>query len=281
MRKLVRRILRAVWDHDPSFYDAYEESLAHPEANEDLRLIRSALRERFGDQELTILDAGCQTGRTLIPLAQDGHRLIGMDRSGFFLRRARRHAKERRLRVRLHRGNISHLRWWVRPSSVDVVVCLGVLLTCRNYQALLGLMANAVKPGGLSFVSHRPTLYYVASWIDKGRPDEAAALARRTEGPSPDGRYHNWQTPGQLAALYRANDLEVLRCHPLRNCPTHLDLSAVTDPVVRQLLESAHQFDSTFIIPTHFLVVAQKPNANQDLRAVQLTREHEVKTRLS
>src|SRR3989338_9817180 len=169
MRKLVRRVLRAVWDHDPSFYDSYEEPLARPEVNEDLRLIRSALRERFGDQELTILDAGCQTGRTLIPLAQDGHRLVGIDRSNFFLRRARRHAKERRLRVRLHKGNISRLRWWVRPSSVDVVVCLEVLFTCRNYRALLRLMVDSVKPGGLLFVSHRSTLYYVASWIAKGR----------------------------------------------------------------------------------------------------------------
>ncbi len=96
MRMLARRILRAVWDYDPSFYDAYEESLTHPEVNEDLCLIRSALRERFSDRKLTILDAGCETGRTLIPFAQDGHHLIGMDRSGFFLRRARRHAKELR-----------------------------------------------------------------------------------------------------------------------------------------------------------------------------------------
>lgn len=259
MSKLVRRILRAVGNYDQSFCDMYEDAITHSDVSEDLQLIRRYLRERFGDQKLTILDAGCQAGRTVIPLVQDGHRLIGIDRSGFALRRARRHAKERGLRVRLHRGHISHLRWWVRPSGVDVVVCLGVLLTCRNYRKLLQLMADSVKPGGMLFVSHRPTIYYVASWLEKGRPELAAALARQTEGPSPDGHYHNWQTRAQLVELYRAQGLNVLGCHPLRNGPTRLDLSAVTDPVVRGLLEPAHQFDSTYLIPTHVLVVAHKP----------------------
>ena len=281
MRKLVRRVLRAVGNYDPSFCDMYEDAFTHPEANEDVKLIRRYLSERCGNQKLTILDAGCQAGRALIPLAQDGHHLIGIERSGFALRRARRHAKERRLRVRLHKSNISHLRWWVRPLSVDVVVCLGVLLTCRNYRKLLGLMVDSVKPGGLLFVSHRPTLYYVASWIDKGRPDLAAALARHTEGPSPDGRYHNWQTQAQLTELYRAHHVNVLGCHALYNSPVHLDRSALSDPVIQQLLEPVHQSDSTFLIPTHVLVVAHKPQTNQHIRAGQLTLEHEAKSRLS
>lgn len=258
MAKLLRKLNRAVFNYDPSFCDMHDDGHARAAAEEYLAHIRRHLRERFSDQTLSILDAGCQAGRLLVPLAQDGHRLIGVDTSGFALRRARRHAQERRLSVLLHKGSIAKLRSWVRPSSLDAVVCTEVLYLYRDYRTLLALLADSVKSGGLLLISHRPTVFYVASALRQGRADQAASVIRRTEGPSPDGKYHNWQTQEQLAELYRSLNLTLLGCYPVDHARVPLDLSTVTEAEVKRLLEPAYESDSTFRIPAYLLVVAQK-----------------------
>ena len=258
MAQLLRKIKRAILNYDPSFCDMHDDEHARAAAEEYLAHIRRHLRERFGDQTVSILDAGCQAGRLLIPLAQDGHHLIGVDTSGFALRRTRQHAQERRLSVRLHTGGIAKLRRWVRPSSLDAVICTEVLYLCADYHNLLQLLAESVKPGGLLFISHRPTVFYVASALRQGRADQAASVLRRTEGPSPDGEYHNWQTQEQLAELYRSLNLTLLGCYPVDHARVPLDLSTVTEAEVKRLLEPAYESDSTFRIPAYLLVVAQK-----------------------
>lgn len=256
---LIRKTLRAAFNYDPSFCDMYEDAHASSAAEEYLSHIRPALRETFGTRKLDILDAGCQAGRLLIPLAQEGHRLIGVDTSAFALRRTRQHAKTRRLAVRLHRGNIANLRRWIAPRSLDVAICTEVLYLCRDYRDLLRLLAESVKPGGLLCVSHRPPVFYVGAALRRGELDAASSVLRRSEGPSPDGAYHNWQTPGQLDALYREVGLRVLGCFPVDHTAIRLDLSGVRDPDITQLLAPAHQGNATYRIPQYFLVIAQRP----------------------
>ena len=193
----------------------YEDAHARAAAEEYLGHIRRHLREQFGDRTLDILDAGCQAGRLLIPLAEEGHRLIGVDTSGFALRRARRHAQERGLSVRLHCGDLTSLRRWVRPSSLDAVICAEVLYLCENYRALLRLLAESVKSGGLVGISHRPAAFYVANAQAQGRQDLAADIARRREGPTADSAYHNWQTEPELRDWYRDEGLRVAGCYPV------------------------------------------------------------------
>lgn len=258
MAQLLRKLKRALFDYDPSFCDMHDDPKTRAVAVEYLAHIREHLRRRFGDARLTILEAGCQAGRLLIPLAQDGHHLIGLDTSAFSLRRARRHATARRLSVQLHRGDIAQVRRWIAPASLDVAICAEVLYLCSNYRALLELLADSVKPGGLLIVSHRPTLYYLACAMLRGDPDQAMSVAQRGEGPSPDADYHNWQTEEELAELYRALKLDVLGCYPIDARPSQLDLSAVSDDEVRRLLKPVHDGDSTFRIPIYFLVIAQR-----------------------
>jgi len=107
-------------------------------------------------------------------------------------------------------------------------------------------------------VSHRPTLYYVAGALRRAQSDQAQALIARTEGRSPDGAYHNWQTQEQLVELYRSLNLRQLGCYPMRAEQTQLDLSMVTHAEVRRLLESVHDTDSRYRIPTYYLVVARR-----------------------
>lgn len=251
-----RKILRALWNHDPSYCDMYEDAHARAVATEYLTPIQRHLRDQFGTRRLSILDAGCQSGRVLIPLAQAGHTLIGIDASAFALRRARAHARARRLTVRLIRGDLAKLGRWIAPASLDVVVCTEVLYLCRNYRTLLQLFTKALKPGGLLCVSHRPTLYYVALAVAHGQPQQAAALLARREGLSTDGAYHNWQTPAQLARLYRALQCTWIGGYPIDRGTAHLDLAHASDGV-RRFLASARTTGSTFRIPTYVLVVAQ------------------------
>jgi len=255
--KLLRKLRRALLDSDPSFCDMYEDAHARSAAQEYLGHIRRYLRESFNDQKLDILDAGCQAGRLLIPLAEDGHRLTGVDTSGFALRRAKRHAQERKLPVQLHEGNISQVRRWIEPATLDVVICAEVLYLCDNYGELLALLAESVKPGGLLFISHRPTVFYAAVALKQGKPELAASVAGRNEGKSPDGEYHNWQMPEQLEELYTWLGLTVLACEPVDHALFPVN-PAAAGPDVARLLETVSREGSALRVPQYFLVTAQK-----------------------
>ncbi len=260
--KFVRKFLRAVFRYDPGFCDMYENDGSRSAAEEYLGHIRPSLHQQFGDQRLTILDAGCQAGRFLIPLAEEGHRLIGIDTSGFALRRARRHAQAKGLSVRLHRDTIASLRRWVQPETIDVVLCLEVLYLCQDYQRLLALLGESLKPGGITCISHRPLWYYIASAVRRGQPEQALSLLGRIEGPSPEGNYHNWQTPQQLEALYHEAGLQVLQWHPVNRFVLDLDGQRVHAPLTHAL-EPLRQGTSTFHVPSYLLVIAQKIGALQ------------------
>ena len=254
-----RKLLRASVNYDPSFCDMYEDAHAQAVAVEYLGHIRHHLQEQFGDRRLSILDAGCQAGRLLIPLAQDGHTMIGLDASRFAFRRVQRHVKTHQLAIRLIRGDLARLPQWIKPASLDAVICVEVLYLCQDYRTLLQRLVEAVKPNGLLCIAHRPTLYYVTRTLLHGKPDQAAAFLDRSEGPSTDGAYHNWQTPEQLAALYQSLGLRLLGCYPIDQHTVQLDLAQVSAPVA-QLLGPTMTGDACRI-PAYFLLVAQKPRS--------------------
>ena len=236
----------------------HEDACAQTVSHEYLGYISQHLRERFGaTKKLNILDAGCQAGRLLIPLAEEGHRLIGIDASDFALRRARQHAQERRLTVQLHRGDIAQLRNWVPPASLDVVICTEVLYLCRNYEAILSLLMQSLQPGGLLCVSHRPAAYYAAVALEHGADAQAADVAQRFDGPSTDGDYHNWQTESQLRMLYERTGCSVLACEPIDRKARAITLSGVTDKIVSRLLQPFHDH-GTLRVPAYLLVIAQR-----------------------
>ncbi|MBI4343855.1 MAG: class I SAM-dependent methyltransferase [Candidatus Omnitrophica bacterium] len=253
MTQLLRKLRRAVLNQDPSFCDMHEDPGSRATGEEYLALLRPHLPGRH----LTILDAGCQAGRLLLPLAQDGHELIGVDTSGFALRRAAAHAKAQGRALRLHRGGIAGLRRWVPAGSCDAVVCTEVLYLCRDYRQLLRLLAESLKPRGLLAVSHRAAAYYTSVAIAKGQTEFASQLARRREGRSTDGEYHNWQTPDDLRALYRELGLSWRGCYPIREKRVALELKPA-DEAVKALLGPAAD-GGMFRIPEYWFVIAQAP----------------------
>jgi 2-polyprenyl-3-methyl-5-hydroxy-6-metoxy-1,4-benzoquinol methylase len=214
MQRAVRKILRTVANYDPDYYDMYADG------NEALfaklyveRIVRHA--EQAGIRPpAAALEAGCQAGRLVVPLARRGFRVTGVDTSGFALRRAKAHLKAAGAEATLRQGDILQVAGSMR-GQFDLVVCAEVLYLNRDYRQMLRALAQAARPGGLLFVSHRSQWYYLLQALRQYNVAEAATVARQREGPLQDADYFNWQTEAELRALYESLGLRCLAVHPI------------------------------------------------------------------
>lgn len=89
---------------------------------------------------LTVLDAGCGSGRYLGALRDHGASAVGIDLSAPML------AKARQVTSRIARANLCALP--LGAMSVDVIVCGLALGDVPNLEIALGEMARVLRPGG-------------------------------------------------------------------------------------------------------------------------------------
>jgi ubiquinone/menaquinone biosynthesis C-methylase UbiE len=136
------------WDEYAPFYD-WENARTLGRTDVPFwRHLASGIRGR-------VLELGCGTGRVSLPLAREGVRLVGVDRSAPMLDRARRRiARSRTTRVakslRLVRADIRALPF---PSGEFEMVLApyGIvqsLLADRDLTAMLGSVSRVLAPGG-------------------------------------------------------------------------------------------------------------------------------------
>jgi len=120
----------------------------------------SFLRGLIGSgPRLRILEPFSGTGRILIPLACDGHRLTGMDQSGRMLDRARAKIAalpgEVRGRIALLEQDATAAGW---PAGFDLVVlagnCLYELAEAGEQQQVIAFAAAALNPDGYLFLDN-------------------------------------------------------------------------------------------------------------------------------
>ncbi len=243
MQKVVKKILRAVADHDPDYYDMYGD----PHEVWFARLYTTRILDHAAAAGIrppaTLLEAGCQTGRLMIPLAQEGFRVTGIDTSGFALRRARKHAKEADVELTLLHGEVTEVLERDPSTRYDVVVCAEVVYLAPNYREMLAALARAVRPGGLLCVSHRPKFYYLYEAFRQYDLRAAAEVMRSSEGPFRDGGYFNWQTEEELRALYESLGLRWLGMYPIDRLAwlTGVRPAQLTDEQREQWLELERQ----------------------------------------
>lgn len=238
MQKAVRKILRAVADYDPDYYDMYadpneawfarlyvERILRHA-AEADIRAPATepgtppAAGSATGvpsieDRRPTLLEAGCQAGRLVVPLAKRGFQVTGIDTSAFALRRAREHARAAGVTATFVQGDLIKVLRRSPRRRFDIVVCAEVVYLSPQYREMLEALAAAVRPGGLLCVSHRPKFYYLLEALRQYDLATAAEVLRKSEGPFRDARYYNWQTEEELRALYRSLGLVWIAMHPI------------------------------------------------------------------
>ena len=109
-----------MYDVEAHIAEIYDQSETY---TDDVDLVRRLTRGRVG---LRILEPFCGTGRILIPLALDGHELVGLDQAQGMLDRARtkvaRLPQDVQRRITLIRADVTGEPW---PQDFDLVLLGG------------------------------------------------------------------------------------------------------------------------------------------------------------
>jgi len=127
----------------------------------DVNHYRRLAKELGGDGP--IVELGCGTGRLMIPLLRDGHRLIGLDRSQSMLRRAAEKSARRSRRPLLLRADMRRFGLGVRvPLVLAAFNTFQHLYTWEDFLGCLTSVRECLAPGGkLAFDVLSPDLTWL------------------------------------------------------------------------------------------------------------------------
>jgi SAM-dependent methyltransferase len=142
-----------MYDVEPHVAEIYDQIETY---TDDVELVRKLIG-RGGPQR--ILEPFCGTGRILIPLALDGHTLVGLDQAKGMLDRAR--AKTSQLpekvqrRIILIEADVTSEEW---PRGFDVVIlganCFYELATPQEQERCITFAAVSLNRGGYVYVDN-------------------------------------------------------------------------------------------------------------------------------
>jgi SAM-dependent methyltransferase len=96
-----------------------------------------------------ILELGCGTGRVAIPLAQDGHEVVGLDRSPAMLARAERHAGREGVSLRLVEGDMRSFSFSEAFALIAIPFQTFLILTPEERWSCLARAREHLAPEGL------------------------------------------------------------------------------------------------------------------------------------
>ena len=142
-----------MYDVEPHIAEIYDQSETY---TDDVDLIRSLIG---GRRSLRVLEPFCGTGRILIPLALDGHQLVGLDQAGAMLAHARAKIKhlpqEVQRRITLGQADVTSEDW---PRGFNLVIlggnCFYELATPQEQKGCIMSAAAALIPGGHVYVDN-------------------------------------------------------------------------------------------------------------------------------
>jgi SAM-dependent methyltransferase len=160
----------------------------------DIYLFDQLLKGAF-DSVRTVLDAGCGSGRNLVPFLRGGYDVFGVDRDERAIARVRRMAAELAPALpvdNFQAGEVDALPYG--DERMDAVISSAVLHFGRDEQhfdAMLNEMWRVLRPGGLFFArlatsiglesrlpSSSPGRYRLPDGSERFLIDEAGLIAR-------------------------------------------------------------------------------------------------------
>jgi len=140
--------------YDPDFARLYSwvvHGEAEPEATpEEMGFLAWAFRDLAQREVRDVLDAGCGQGRVLVPLAEAGWRVTGLDNSPDMLNICRERLKRRGLEAPLTLGGIESLgidQGCDAVVAMDSVVCYA--LETEQLLDVFRRFRTALRPGGV------------------------------------------------------------------------------------------------------------------------------------
>ncbi len=148
---------------------------------------------------LRVLDVGCGVGRLMVPLAQRGIRVDGVDVSGRMLDVARENPQLAACELFLSNGSDCGA---AEDGAYDIVyshLCFRYLPSRRLRRDLLRSMARALRPGGLLLVQLR---FYPGLTADTVPAPHVPWSADNFEATVSNGEADAYLTPDELSLLY-------------------------------------------------------------------------------
>jgi SAM-dependent methyltransferase len=149
--------------NQPADFKAYDIDLCITEIYDQLETQRediALLREQIGERKpLKILEPFCGHGRILIPMAQDGHKIVGIDKSPIMLESARQKIKKLpaaiQKNITLKQADVLKIEW---PKGFDLVIlggnCLYELATPEEQETCIRKAQQSLKPGGSLYLDN-------------------------------------------------------------------------------------------------------------------------------
>ena len=88
---------------------------------EECHFLEKIFEKYIGHKPKTILDLGCGTGGHVIPLAQKGYKVAGLDASLGMLKLAREKCSKNRIKAELYRGRFQDFQL---KKQFDIIICM-------------------------------------------------------------------------------------------------------------------------------------------------------------
>ena len=167
----------------------------HPNTAKEARTIKKILRLRKGQR---VLDCPCGMGRISLELARLGLNVTGADLTGLYIRRARRRAKSKGLKVPFHCCDMRELPFEGRfDAVVNWFTSFGYFDKAGNLAAAKAAL-RALKPGGKFLIEMMNKSFLLPRFTPTGEDEvNGVRIVRRSRWDARSGRVWNTWTFSQ------------------------------------------------------------------------------------
>lgn len=162
-----------------------------------------------------VVDAGGGTGQLAVPLARLDYRVTVVDTSAAMLatcaQRAAAEGPELAERIATVQGDVVELPGLLGPASQDAALCHEVVTCVEDAAAVLGALAEVLRPGGVLSLTFANRDWLVLRAARRGDYPAALRLLEEPGGPAGPGQQaHRALTSDELGAHLAKAGFEVV-----------------------------------------------------------------------